>query len=744
MAEPYSEAIGLFQAGRYADAARLLEPSCDRDPGNALSWFLLGACRHALRDLDPALAAFDRTIALDPANLQAAQAAIAVLCDARRPAEALARCEALLPLHPDDAQLQFTTGFVCEALGDFAGAPSYYERALGHYDQALARDPGFVRALQNRGIVLTRLGHFDEAIENNRRFVALNPVSVDAHYNLAESCLSARRYEDAIVAARQALALDAGHGLSRLNLGLALAASGRLDEARAELRHALSRNDPAVRSRIEQWAAESGGADPADAPAMLQPEDIFLTMGCERLDRCVWTGLDELMVRCGEMISSAKPDCLQTPGLAFKLLHLPLPASLQKTYADRVAAGLERLALPLSKPGLANPVLRPRAEGARLRIGYLSSDFGSHPVGYLTRAIYALHDRQRVEVFGYTLAPDDGSDNFRAIASGCDRMVHARALSHEQLARRIADDCIDILVDLNGYTRGGRSRVLALRPAKVQVSYVGYPATLGGSLADYFIADHVAVPAWAENFFAEKIVRLPHAYVPASHRSFELAPTPVRSEEDLPDGKLVFCAFHRHEKIDPAAFHLWMRILRAVPESVLWLQQGPGEANLRQHARDAGIDQVRLVFARQREHREHLARQRLADLFLDTRCWNAHTTGSDALWSGVPIITYPGEHLVSRLGASLLHGIGLDELAVKTSAEYEALAIELATQPDKLGALKARLAQNRATHPLFDTERLVRNIERAYFEMWRIHQSGEAPRSFSVEDAAEGTKYFGV
>jgi len=722
--EIHTEAIGLLQAGRFGEAARLLEPACARDPNDALSWFLLGACRHALRELDPALAAFDRTIALDPANLQAAQAAIAVLCDARRPAEALARCEALLPLHPDDAQLRFTAGVVCEALGDFAGA-------LGRYDQALARDPGFVGALQNRGIVLTRLGRPDEAVENNRRFVSLNPGSVDAHYNLAESCLAARRYEDAIVAARQALAIDAEHSLSRLDLGLALAASGRLDEARPELRHAVSSDDPAVRSHIEQWVAESALADPFDAATLLQPEDIFLTMGCERLDRCVWTGLDAFVVRCGDMISEAKPDCLQWPGLAFKLLHLPLPASLQKTYADRVAAGMERLASREAKP-----VRHPRAEGTRLRIGYLSADFGHHPVGYLTRSIYALHDRQRLEVNCYALAGDDGSENFRAIASGCDQMIDTRALSLAQLAQRIAADSIDILVDLNGYTRGGRSQVLALRPAPVQVAYVGYPATLGGSLADYFIADNIAVPASAENSFAEKIVRLPHAYVPASHRSFELAPASVRSEEDLPEGKLVFCAFHRHEKIDPAAFRSWMRILRAVPDSVLWLQQGPGEANLRQHARDAGIDQAQLVFARHREHREHLARQRLADLFLDTRCWNAHTTGSDALWSGVPIITCPGEHLVSRLGASLLHGIGLDELTVKTLAEYETLAIDLATQPEKLSGLKARLAQNRSTHPLFDMERLVRNLERAYFEMWRIHQSGEAPKSFSVVDAA--------
>src|SRR6266545_176811 len=720
--DPLADAAELFRSGRALEAATVLERACARNPGNTHAWFLLGACRHALKAFDAALAAFDRAVLLDPSNIQAAQAAIAVSCDARRPAEALVRCKELLSRHPGDAQLHFNTGAVCEALDDRDGA-------LQHYDRALALDPGFVRALQNRGIVLVRLGRFDEAVDNNRRFISLCPRSTDAHYNLAESCLAARRYDDAIAAARAALALDAGHALARLDLGLALAASGRLEDAREELKQAVLSDAAAVRRRVEAWLAESGVSEPVDTNGVLQPEDIFLTMAWEPLERCDWSGWGELVDRCREMLGSTQSDSLQSPALAFKLLHLPLVGWLQKTLADRIAGGILRSTSALYRPQCAR-----RARGKQIRIGYMSTDFGRHPVGYLTRSIYALHDRKRFEVFGYALAGDDGSDNFRAIASGCDHMIDTRSLSLEQLAARIAADSIDVLVDLNGYTRGGRTHVLALRPAPVQVLSVGYPATLGGTLADYFIADSTAMPASAEAFFAEKIVRLPHSYLPASHRSFPIAPTPARSEESLPDGKFVFCAFHRHEKIDPAAFRSWMRILRAVPDSVLWLQQGAGEANLRRHAGDAGIDPARLVFARHREHAEHLARQRLADLFLDTRCWNAHTTGADALWCGVPLVTFPGEHLVSRLGASLLHGLGLDELIAKDVAEYKTLAIDLASDPDRLRELKERLRVNRDTYPLFDVPRYVRNLERAYLEMWRIHASGQPPRSFGVAE----------
>jgi predicted O-linked N-acetylglucosamine transferase (SPINDLY family) len=713
----------LLLAGRLAEAASLLDALCVEEPQDGRFWFLLGTCRHGLRDLAGAFAAFERSLALESENLQAAQAAVAVLCDRGLFDIALARAEDLVTRHPRNTELHFTAGVVCEALGN-------HFVALGYYDRALELDPECIDALQNRGVALTNLGRVDDAVENNRRFVSLCPDRVDAHFNLAESCLAARRYDEATRAAQGALAIDSGHALARLDLGLALAADGRIEDARVELKNVLSRNDPAVRRRIEMWAKQSGIVDQVDAATLFQPEDLFLLMGCERLERCEWSGFDAFVARCSELIGGAPPESLRSRALAFKVLYLPLAASLQKIVADRVAESIARSASPIPAAARQRP-----ASVRRLRIGYLSARFGRHATAHLTRSIYGAHDRSGFEICGYALEPDDGSSNFRSIAASCDRFVDVHGLLSDEIASRIASDGIDILVDLNGYTQGGRPEVLARRPAPVQVSYLAYPGTLGGTLADYLVLDDTVAPDWADEFYSEKVVRLPHCYLPASHRSLPVLPTPPRSIEGLPERGLVFCAFHRHEKIDPATFAAWMRILRATPQSVLWLTEGAGQANLLRHAKDADVDPTRLVFAKERDFAEHIARQRLADLFLDTPYYNAHTMGADALWAGVPLVTTPGKHLVSRVGASLLRAVGLEELIVDALSEYEAVAVDLATHPDKLRRLKERLDRNRETYPVFDTARLVRNLERAYQRIWHAHEAGDRPRPFRVEDA---------
>jgi len=685
--ESLTEAVRLLQSGRFSEASALLEPACGSACRDARAWFLLGACRNALRSFEPALAAFDRAIELDPGN----------------------------------AQLQFSAGYACEGIGNPAAA-------LARYDRALALDPRHAGALQNRGIVLTQLGHIDEAVESNRAFAAAFPERADARFNLAESCLAARRYDEAIAACDAALALDPAHASARLDRGLALAASGRLDEARRDLEQVAEGRDPAVLERARVWATTSGLIEAPDLRSLFQPEDIYVIMGCDRLERCEWEGLDAFLARCKRVLEEAPPSAVCAPAIAFRLLYTPLPATLQKTAADRIAGAIER--------GMTTRPQRRAQRGARerLRIAYLSAGFGLHATAHLTRDVYRLHDHGRFEVFGYSLLPDDGSENHAAIARSCEHFATWHGVRSEHIAQRIADDCIDLLVDMNGYMRDGRPQVLAVHPAPVQVSYVGYPGTLGGRLADYLIVDRVVAPPGTDGLYSEKLVRLPGCYLPASHRSLDRATAPSRASERLPEAGAVLCAFHRHEKIGPAIFASWARILRAVPGSALWLLEGPGRASLLRHAADAGVDPARLVFAERRDAAAHLARHRLADLFLDTPECNAHTSAIDALWCGVPVVTVPGEQVAARVAASAVAAIGMEELARPGLGEYESLAIALARDPDARARLRMKLSGNRDTHPLFDVERHVRNLERAYLEMWRLHESGEPPRSFDVRD----------
>lgn len=721
-----SQAGDLLAAGRPTDAAALLELLCSREPANARAWFLLGACRHLLQDYERALEALDRSLELEPGNRQASYAVLAVLCEGGKPKIALHRCEKLLRQDPGDAKLHFAAGVACEALGDMEGA-------LRHYEQAICVDPRARGALQNRGIVLTTLGRAEEAVRSNRQFVEAYPEIAASHYNLAESCLAARFYDEAVLAADAALAIEPAHLASRLDRGLALAAAGRLEEARSDLAAVLAQRDPDILSRMTGWAAQADIAE--EASAVLQPEDIFILLSCERFERCDWADFGDTIARCVELIMSAHANCLQSRSLAYKLQNLPVSPNVHRMLAEHVAAGVERLATKVPKPTFTQHPGKPK-----VRIGYLSANFGNHPTSLLTQSIYGLHDRTRFEVFGYSLVPDDGSHYFRRIAASCDSFTEVHRQATSDIAARIASDSIDILVDLNGYTRGSRSEILALRPAPVQAGYTAYPGTLGGRLLDYLIADEVVIPPGSESFYSEKIARLPHCYQPNSYGSVPDRPTPTRASEGLPERGFVFCAFHRHEKLDPQVFDAWMRILKSVPQSVLWLQEGDGTANLRRHAASANVHPERLRFARKVEISAHLARLRLAGLFLDTFTYNAHVNAADALWAGVPLVSRPGEYFVSRVAASLLRAIGLEELVVNSVDDYVGLAVQLATKPEKLGALRSRLERNRATWPLFDTARQVENLERCYLSMWCLHEQGKLPQSFSIDDGESGPR----
>ena len=371
----------------------------------------------------------------------------------------------------------------------------------------------------------------------------------------------------------------------------------------------------------------------------------------------------------------------------------------------------------------------------RIHLAYLSADFHDHATAHLMAELFETHDTERFEVTAFSFGPNADSPMRRRLTRAFKEFKDVRDRSDAEVAQMLREREIDIAIDLKGLTNGSRPGILALRPAPVQVNYLGYPGTMGADWIDYVVADATVIPPGDDEFYTEKVVRLPDSYQVNDRQRFIAPQTPTRAEAGLPETGIVFCCFNNNYKITPNVFDVWMRLLRRVHGSVLWLltDNATVVSNLRNESSRRGIAPERLVFASRTKLDDHLARHRIADLFLDTLPCNAHTTASDALWAGLPVVTCMGNTFAGRVGASLLRAIGLPELVAGGLTEYELLAVELAQTPAWLSALRTRLARNRATHPLFDVDRYRGHIEQAYTAMWARHRRGEPPVSFAVE-----------
>jgi predicted O-linked N-acetylglucosamine transferase (SPINDLY family) len=387
------------------------------------------------------------------------------------------------------------------------------------------------------------------------------------------------------------------------------------------------------------------------------------------------------------------------------------------------------------RPAFAPISARTKERPDRLRLAYISPDFRIHPLAYLIVELLERHDRQRFEVIGVSLGPQDGSDIGARIAAQFDQFYDMRARSDDDIVALLRNLKVNIAIDLAGYTQHSRPSVLAQHIAPIQVSYLGYCSTSGSTFIDYLLVDRIVVPPEEQRFFSEKLVYLPDSFMVADSTQLISNAAQSRSQFGLPEDGFVFCCFNKNYKITQPVFEVWMRLLQAIDGSVLWLSAnlGRGEDNLRRFAQAKGVSPNRVVFAPSVSSRaEHFARHRLADLFLDTLPYNAHTTANDALYAGLPVLTVLGPTFVGRVAASMLHAIGLDELITQNLEEYEALALSLARGPERMRTIRAKLAANRQTQPLFKTDRFRRNIEKAYDEMFETYCRGEAPHGFSV------------
>jgi predicted O-linked N-acetylglucosamine transferase (SPINDLY family) len=694
----------------------------------AEAWFLLGAAEHLCGRLANALDAFDCAVRLAPQHVQAANARAAMLSLLGRPDQALAQYERAHALDPQDARILVNMAIVLEQAGRSAAA-------LQRYDQAIAIDKDCFAALLNRSALQLRLGRPEQALADAERAIAANPLACEGHFNRAQALAAADRCEEALAACAKVLEREPRHVGACVCRALALASLGQIAEARAAFDRARAL-DPArfraiVRSaqQVEPRAPFGTGQTEDGMP---DPRVIYLVRGVERLARCDWRGRERFLERFEQLVRegvrNGDPICERS--LPFSSLFLPLAPDVVRAVATGVARSIAAAALSRMPLGRV-----PREPGEPLRIGFLSAGFRRHPSAFLNAPILHAFDRARVRSFGYVLNPPDASREAQWLAQGFDALRAAHALDDVQLAQLIRSDRIHILMDETQSYDWSRPQVLAARPAPINVCYQGGLAASGGDWVDYRIADG-GDDAVAAQFAPECLVRLPRSCWTYAAGPLVPAPTPTRTQCGLPQHGAVLCAFCGAYKIDPAVFEAWMRILARVPGAVLWLLgDAIVERNLRAHAVACGIDATRIVFAPRTGLEQHLARLRLADLFLDTVPCNAHTTALEAMSCAVPLLTLVGHTAAGKVGASLVRAAGLPELVTESLSDYEARAVALAADPAALAALKARLAAARAACPLWDAGDLARCLERAFEAIWARYEAGLAPAPIDVPAA---------
>lgn len=622
-------------------------------------------------------------------KLEARLVPLAKLVEQKRLSEVVCTARELLktlPTHP----------FVLRALSYGLLGQECYLEALPVLEQAIRLHPRDPELHNNLGICLSALSRSDEALGCFDRALALNAADPELWYNKGAALCFLSRWDEAIPLHIRAIELYPGdYDAAMEHLAAALLNTGRYEEALACFSQLVDG----------------------------EPQNLGLLVGliAASLMQCKWDGLDAAIESLSANLAAADRDF----PMPFFALALP---GLSSAELRRIGEVHARFALPehLISAAVPDHGWRLAAGGVRrLRVGYLSYDLQNHAVAYLLPQVMELHDRDRVESFAYSMGPDDGSEIRLRLASSFDHFVDIRTLGIEASARRIADDEIDILVDMQGWTLGARPGLLALRPAPIQVNWLGYAGTLGSArLADYLIGDSIVTPPEYEQYFTERIVRLPHCYMPLDTTQVVAAP-PSRAEAGLPEGAFIFCSLNRCYKFNPQVFDIWCRLLLATPESCLWLTRpkGRGAENLIREIVARGVVPERIVFAGHVDSRAvHLARLQLADLALDPSPYTSHSSGMDALWAGVPMISLLGDTFAGRVGASLLNAAELPECISRSWHDYLQLGIDLYRQPERLREIRQRLLANRSGAPLFDMRQFVRSLEDAYFRMMDEYQ----------------------
>lgn len=726
----------LREQGRHDEALVLYDQALGLGPVDVIVRLNRAGALKQLGRLDEALAALDAAIEAFPRSAPARFQHGWLLQKLGRPEEALAAHDLGLelwagggsPPMPELAAIHTSRGLCLHGLG----RP---EAALAAFRAVLEIAPNDLDSLNNCAVVLSELNRADEALAYAERAVTAHPDAWTAHRQRGHVLGVLNRREESVACYDRVLADQPGDLASLVNRGTCLrklqrnkAALADFDRALAlvpDHREALSNRGSLLRDMGRNTESAAAYRRLRERhPGHLRAEGNLVNAS---LMACAWDNLETLQP---SIIAAVQGGIAADTPFAF-LAWSTSPAD-QRACAEAWIAEKHAPVSPAVWTG-------ERYRHDRIRLAYLSSDFQNHPMAHLMGKLFETHDRDRFELTAISFGRNTGDPMRKRLEAAFDRFIDMERGSDREIAGQVRALEIDIAVDRKGFTRDARTQVFAMRPAPVQVNYLAYPGTMGAPYMDYLIADPVIIPAGEARFYSEQVVRLPDSYQ-ATDDERPIGETPTRAQCKLPEAGFVFCSFNNNYKVLPRMFDIWMRLLTRVEGSVLWLYVKSPEAigNLQREAAARGVDPGRLVFATHLPSPEHLARHRQADLFLDTFPYTSHTTASDALWAGLPVVTCAGETFTSRVAASLLSAVGLAELITDDFEAYEALALNLALEPARLAAVKAKLAAQRTTRPLFDSDRFRRHLESAFATMHERQQQGLPPAAFDVQ-AISGT-----
>jgi predicted O-linked N-acetylglucosamine transferase (SPINDLY family) len=747
--------LGLLQAqaGHGAEAEALLRRAIAVDGSSAILHFNLGNVLNELGRLNEAIAAYEAALVRDPGFAEATIYRAVLLGLSDRTNDALAALDALLARGPN-AEALYNRANIFKRLGQHEQALADYDHALSvrpdfveawfnrgnlildlgrpddalaSYDNGLATSPGNLDLLNNRGSALLALDRADEALAAFDVVAAEAPDFADVHYNRGNALAKLKRPDEALAGYEQALTLNPDYAAAAYNRGNVMVGLRQNDEALASFDYAIRCRPDYAEARYARSQALIQDAKYERAIADLEwllahggYEHLKGDLHYARLHCCDWRDFDRSTAELVADVRAGKRVCHP-----FNFLATSGSSADQLECAEIEAAQVFPAVAPIHKD-------KSRTAG-KIRLGYVSGEFREQATAFLLVELIERHDKHRFEVVCFDNGFDDNGPTRKRLNTAFDRIIDISTMTDDEAARTIADADIDILLNLNGYFGLARHGVFARRAAPIQVNYLGFPGTIGASCHDYIIGDPWVTPAADTSFYTERVVTLPDCYQPNDSRRL-VAETPSRAELGLSDNAFVFCSFNNNYKLTPEIFDVWMRILRTVEGSVLWLLEGNDAIarNLCREAAARGVAPERLVFGARIPPAHYLARYRAADLFLDSLPYNAHTTASDALWMGLPVVTCTGTSFAGRVASSLLSALDLSDLITGSLADYEALAIRLALDPSALSSIHARLMTNRATRPLFDSDIYRRHIEAAFTTMIERHRAGLPPVNFAV------------